>query len=135
MYDKKEEKHNNSCAQPATKEGDYIESFFLGEPGGAVVRERDKRETRLSVLMHRFMLFLERWALRAHLRLFRSEIGINTYIIVCKLSHFRIINTDNLRLFRSAKTAAWNEMHDPKNDGGHDERVGKARDAIGRLVS
>lgn len=75
------------------------------------------------------------WALGTHLRLLGTQVGINANIVVGELSHLSIIDANDLGLLRSAKSEAWDEVHDPKDDGGHDERVAEASAAVGELVA
>jgi hypothetical protein len=89
----------------------------------------------VSVSVHCFVLLLERWALRAHVRFFGTEVGINANVVVSELSHLSIIDTNNLRFFRSAKSAARDEVHNPEDYGGRDQGVREAGAAVSSLVA
>lgn len=94
-----------------------------------------RNEGNLCMVSMRLLLFSEGRALCAHLRLFWSEIGINANIVVGKLSHLGIIDTDNLCLFSGAQTKAGDKVHDPEDEGGHDERVAETGAAVCELVA
>jgi len=51
------------------------------------------------------------------------QFGLDTNVIVGKLSHLRIINTDDFAFLISAKPETRDEMHDPADDRGHYEGI------------
>lgn len=59
---------------------------------------------------------------------------VNAHVIIRKLSHLRIIHTEDLRLLVAAHATAGDVVHDPEDDGGHDEGVAEACGGVGELV-
>lgn len=62
-----------------------------------------------------------------------TEILLEANVIVREFTHFVVINSDDLRLFRAAETEARNEVHDPENNGRHHERIAKAGAGVSKL--
>ena len=72
--------------------------------------------------------------LGADFLLLRANIGINANVVVCELAHLSVVDTHNLSLLRSTEAEARDKVHNPEDDGSHDEGVGNASDTIGELV-
>lgn len=51
---------------------------------------------------------------------------IDADIVVREFAHLYVIYTEDLGLLVTAHAASGDVVHDPKNDGGHHERVGQA---------
>jgi hypothetical protein len=64
-----------------------------------------------------------------------AKLGLNAHVVVCKLAHLRVVDTEDLCRLVATEAAARDEVHDPKDDRRHHERVGHARDAIRGLVT
>lgn len=89
----------------------------------------------LRVSVHYFIFLREWWTLRAHVRFFGTEVGINANVVVSELSHLSIIDTNNLGFLRSAESAPRDEVHNPEDDGGRDQRVREAGAAVSSLIA
>lgn len=64
-----------------------------------------------------------------------AELGVNSNVVVRELAHLSVVDTDDLGLLVGAEAAAGDEVHDPEDDGGHDEGVGDAGGGVGELVA
>lgn len=62
-----------------------------------------------------------------------TEVLLEANIIICEFTHLVVINADDLRLFVTAKPEPGNEVHDPKNNGCHDQRIAEAGARVGKL--
>ena len=65
--------------------------------------------------------------------IFHTEVLLKANEVVCEFTHVVVINTDNLRLFVAAETETWDTVHDPKDNGCHDERIAEARAGVCEL--
>jgi len=54
-----------------------------------------------------------------------SDFLLETDVVIGKLAHFGIIDTENFRLFGGAHTEARDVMHNPEDDGCYNERPGE----------
>lgn len=64
------------------------------------------------------------------------NLHLQSNIIIRKLAHLIIVHPDDLSLLGlDAHAEAGDEVHDPEDDGGHDEGVGKTGGGVGELVS
>ena len=64
------------------------------------------------------------------------ELSLDGYVVVRELSHLSVVHAQDLLLrIVERNAAAGDEVHDPDDDGGHDEGVSHAGGAIGDLVS
>lgn len=61
------------------------------------------------------------------------ELGIQANIVIRKLAHLRIVDTEHLRLLRGAEPEPGDEVHDPEDDSGHDEGVPQSGGGVGHL--
>lgn len=64
-----------------------------------------------------------------------AKLSIDGNVVVSELAHLGIVNTNDLGLFVGAEAAAGDEVHDPEDDGGHDEGVGDTGGGVGELVA
>jgi hypothetical protein len=63
------------------------------------------------------------------------EFGINCDIVVGEFTHLGVINTDDFRILISAEAKTRDEVHDPEDDGGHDQRITETSCGISNLVT
>lgn len=64
-----------------------------------------------------------------------AKLSVDCNVVVSELAHLGVVDTDNLGLFVGAEAAAGDEVHDPEDDGGHDEGVGDAGGGVCELVA
>lgn len=64
-----------------------------------------------------------------------AKLSIDCNVVVSELAHLGIVNTNDLGLFVGAEAAAGDEVHDPEDDGGHDEGVGDTGGGVSELVA
>jgi hypothetical protein len=62
-----------------------------------------------------------------------QQLCLESNIVVGKFAHLCIVDTENLRIFRSAKACPGGEVHGPADDGRHDKAPRETRHAIGSL--
>lgn len=72
----------------------------------------------------------ERSALRRE-----TVLCVQSDIVIGELAHPKVVHTDDLGFFGGAEAEEGNEVEDPEDDGGHDERVSKAGGGVGELIS
>lgn len=64
-----------------------------------------------------------------------SELSIHCDVVVGEFAHFGVVDTDDFALLVCSKSAARDEVHDPENDSGHNERIRNTGDRVGELVT
>lgn len=64
----------------------------------------------------------------------RPQLRIHGHVVVRELSHLRIVDPNDLAVLVRPEPAPGYEVHDPQDDGRHDERVREARGRVGGLM-
>jgi hypothetical protein len=67
--------------------------------------------------------------------IFHTEVLLKANVVICEFTHVVVVNTDDLCLFVAAETETWDEVHDPKDNGCHDQRIAEASAGVSELPS
>ena len=96
------------------------------------------RTTTITIQMTRFTTAtgcVDPLPLQPPFNVFDTKVLFKADVIVREFAHFVVVNTDDLCLFIAAKTQTRNEVHDPENNGCHDERIAKSGSRVSKLPS
>ena len=92
----------------------------------------------MLMMVHRLASAVQRVLLLAReatLNIQDAQILLKTDIVVRKLAHVVVVHADDFGLLGRAHAEEGDEVHDPEDDGGHDERVCEAGGRVGELVA